>query len=162
MPTVEFRLSSNNPNNKDFKQSSVQFLPDRQENWISMQYFRTMPLQLQKLYWEITQAYNHGLFTLAAAGLRALVEGVCADKGITGYNLEKKINNLIGLLPNHIVTSLHTFRFTGNIALHKQNPPNQDDVRLAVGVIEDLLNYLYELEYKTSLLSGKSNIRQRR
>ena len=52
----------------------------------------------------------------------------------------------------NIVTGLHGFRFIGNTALHRLNPPKKDDLRLAIEVSEDILNFLYELDYKASRL----------
>lgn len=154
-PSIELRMASDNPEDEIHGQQISEFIPERHDGWISAQYFRKLSLRLQKLYWEVVQAYNHNLNTLAAAGLRTLVEGICADKGVTGHNLENKINNLKTLLPEHIVNTLHSFRFIGNAAMHEQNAPEREDLRLAIGIIDDLLNYLYELDYKTALFANK-------
>ena len=98
------------------------------------------------------RAFNSGLYVLTAVGLRALIEGICADKNVSGANLNQKINNLTSLLPPNIVDSLHSFRFMGNKTAHELNAPDKEDLRLAIEVIEDLLNFLYELDYKAKLL----------
>jgi hypothetical protein len=51
-------------------------------------------------------------------------------------------------LPPNIVESLHGFRFIGNKAIHELEPPTQPELALAIDVMEDLLNFLFELEYK--------------
>lgn len=55
-------------------------------------------------------------------------------------------------LPPNIVESLHSFRFMGNVAAHELQAPNREDLKLAIEVIEDLLNFLYELDYKAQQL----------
>jgi hypothetical protein len=84
--------------------------------------------------------------------LRALVEGISADRGIAGRNLEEKIDGMATLLPHNIVKNLHNFRFMGNKAVHELEPPREFEVTLALNVIEDILNFLYELDYKAKML----------
>ncbi|MCB0264797.1 MAG: DUF4145 domain-containing protein [Calditrichaeota bacterium] len=81
-----------------------------------------------------------------------MIEGICDDKDIGGKNLEKKINGLEGILPKNIVKNLHQFRFMGNVALHDLKAPSRVDLSKAIEICEDLLNFLYELDYKTSQL----------
>ena len=48
--------------------------------------FRQLPKKLNKIYRETLQAYNNDLTVLCALGIRALIEGICADKSVTGRN----------------------------------------------------------------------------
>ena len=70
-----------------------------------------------------------------------------------GKNLEVKIDNLSSILPANIVINLHSFRFIGNDAIHELTPPKAEALRLAIEIVEDLLNFLYELDYKASRLT---------
>jgi len=109
--------------------------------------------KLRGIYRETIDSFNSGSLILCTAGLRALLEGVCDDKRITGKVLRDKINNLQPLLPNkNIIKNLHHFRFTGNKAVHRLEAPERPGTRLAIEVMEDLLNFLYELDYKASRL----------
>jgi len=74
------------------------------------------------------------------------------SKNIDGKNLEQRIDHLEAILPANIVQNLHGFRFMGNEALHELGAPDPKDLRLAIEVSEDLLNFLYELDYKASRL----------
>jgi len=56
------------------------------------------------------------------------------------------------LLPESIVKNLHGFRFIGNRAVHELEAPDASELALALEVIEDILNFLYSLDYKASLL----------
>lgn len=52
---------------------------------------------------EVISAFNGGLRVLCAAGLRALIEGICADKQIHGRRLEEQIDGLDSLLHVDVV-----------------------------------------------------------
>jgi hypothetical protein len=122
--------------------------------------FVNLPDKLNILYSEVVKSNNEGLHLLCAVGLRALLEGVCADKGIPGGNLEEKIEGMKALLPESIVTNLHEFRFMGNRAVHELEAPKSFELSIALDVIEDILNFFYALDYKASLL-GKIRTAQR-
>ena len=49
----------------------------------------------------------------------------------------------------------------GNEAAHELSAPEKDELRLAIEICEDLLNYLYDLNYKTSYLTEVRNERKR-
>ena len=132
------------------------YAPTRAEEDLSQKVFRQLPKQLKLIYGEAVSAYNHRLHVLSAAGLRALIEGICQDKKIKGKNLEQRIDCLETILPKNIVQNLHGFRFMGNEALHDLGAPDSKDLRLAIEVSEDLLNFLYELDYKASRLPKKA------
>jgi hypothetical protein len=59
---------------------------------------------------------------------------------------------MTAVLPTDIVENLHGFRFIGNDAVHKLEAPTDFELTLALDVIEDILNFLYALDYKVSLL----------
>ena len=65
-----------------------------------------------------------------------------------GIWVEVKIDGLKSILPTNIVTNIHSFRFIGNTAIHELTPPEKSALRLAIEIVEDLLNFLYELDYK--------------
>jgi hypothetical protein len=116
-------------------------------------HFVKLPEKLRAIYHEVICAKNEGLGILCATGLRSLLEGVCSDKGIGGNNLETAIDNMKTLLPENIVKNLHTFRFSGNEAVHELEAPPEYELGTALDVIEDVLNFLYALDYKATTLA---------
>ena len=115
-------------------------------------YFK-LKIALSDIYREAITCYNSKAPILCAAGLRALLEGICQDKRIKGRNLKAKIEGLLAHLPNkNIVRNLHHFRFMGNDAVHELTAPKTNELAIAIGVIEDLLSFFYELDYKASQL----------
>ncbi len=127
--------------------------PKRDRVDLPIKYFRQLPKKLDKIYGETLQAQNNELPILASIGIRALLEGICADKDIKGGNLKTKIENLSSILPKNIVTNLHTIRFLGNDAAHELAAPRRSEIILAIEICEDLLNFLYELDYKAGRLA---------
>jgi len=115
--------------------------------------FVNLPDKLNVLYSEVIKSNNDGSHLLCATGLRSLLEGVCASQGITGANLEGKIDGMKALLPESIVRNLHEFRFMGNKAVHELEAPTGFELNVALDVIEDILNFFYALDYKASLLA---------
>ena len=129
------------------------YFPERTRLHVKDKNFKRLPNKLTTIYRETLRAFNNNLVVLCAIGIRALLEGICADKSITGRNLETRIDNMVTILPQNIVTNLHSIRFIGNEAAHELAAPIADELRLAIEICEDLLNYIYELDYKAGRLS---------
>jgi hypothetical protein len=133
--------------------SDISYFPERSQHDLVPKPYAKLKPTLAALYKEAITCYNQKSLILCAAGLRALLEGICQDKKIKGKNLKIKIEGLKSLLPNkNIIRNLHHFRFMGNEAVHELAAPKQTELTLAISVIEDLLNFLYELDYKASQL----------
>jgi hypothetical protein len=118
----------------------------------SSKHFRQLNPKLTAIYREVVVSLNAGLKVTCAMGLRALLEGICVDKGVTdedAWGFEAKLEKLKDrkLLPSHIVDCFHSFKFIGDSAAHRLEAPSKEELELAIDVIEDLLNFLYELEY---------------
>jgi len=129
--------------------------PRRERTDWPIKRFRRLNTKLSSIYREVIESFNGDSRILCATGLRALLEGICADKQTGGKDLVHKINGLKEHLPSNIVDSLHGFRFMGNEAAHELQAPERSELQLAIEVIEDLLNFLYELEYKAGRLPKK-------
>lgn len=141
-----------------------EFFPERTSAHHRQKNYQKLPDNLQGLYSEVVNAFNRNTLVLCAAGVRALLEGLCENKGITEgnneqgkvtKNLEGKINGLTSIVPAGIVKNLHGLRFLGNQALHNLETPSKDDLELALTVIEDIFNIVYDLNYKSQLLYEK-------
>jgi|688.fasta_scaffold538947_2 hypothetical protein len=126
--------------------------PKRQRTELRPKHFRNLNAKLSAIYLEIIYSFNAESKILCAIGLRALLEGICSDKAVAGRDLNRKIEELKAFLPPNIVDSLHSFRFMGNVAAHELQPSQRNELQLAIEVIEDLLNFLYDLEYKAQRL----------
>lgn len=156
--TLEVAWTCTGMHNADDEQVyDFTYFPPRASQDIGKKVFRQLPKPLVTIYNEVVSAYNNQLHLLCAAGLRALIEGICQNQGVKGATLETKINNLETILPKNIVEHLHGFRFMGNEAVHELGIPDRQTLQVAIEVSEDLLNFLYELDYKASRLPKKKN-----
>jgi Domain of unknown function (DUF4145) len=134
-------------------QEEFSYFPARSQDELSAKPYSRLKPKLAAIYIESIACYNSRALILCASGLRALLEGICEDKRIKGKNLKGKIEGLKARLPNkNIIRNLHHFRFMGNDAVHKLAAPKTAELALAISVIEDLLNFFYELDYKASRL----------
>jgi hypothetical protein len=137
------------------------YFPERSQNALVPKPYSKLAPALAAIYKEAITCYNAEALILCAAGLRALLEGICQDKKIKGRNLKAKVDGLQVYLPNkNIIRNLHHFRFMGNDAVHELAAPKDTEVALAIGVIEDLLNFFYELDYKASQLRAMRRIKR--
>jgi len=152
----------------DRKHVVSRYLPERIVFFAELKKYHQLPPTLDLIYREVVHSYNSDLGILCAVGIRMLLEGICADKEIRGGNLSQKIEGLSSKLPENIIDNLHSLRFLGNEAAHELIKPDQDELHLAVNLAEDLLNYLYELDYRASGLTerrkrlGKKNYLDKR
>jgi len=123
-------------------------IPERTKFQVEGKQFHQLPPTLEGIYREVLHSYNYNLPILCGVGIRALLEGICSDQEIRGKNLVEKIDGLSSVLPSNIVFHLHDLRLLGNDAAHDLIPPDQEELHLAINLIEDILNFLYELDYK--------------
>lgn len=136
---------------------------------------------LESVYRQTIAAFNSDLTTLAGAGVRLLIEGICKEQGViegpifdkntgapilskkTGApvindNLEGKIN---GMAEKHLISAiqakhLHEIRFLGNDAAHELDQPSGKVVSLAIDIVEHILDQIYEQPGKAKALQART------
>ncbi|WP_082568348.1 DUF4145 domain-containing protein [Rhizobacter sp. Root1221] len=148
--------------------SEVQLFPKRGADTLAAPAFENVPSNLRRLYVEVIDCYNNDSATLCAAGLRALVEGVCTELGVNDglvplqngntvrkSNLEGKIFGLQerGLLTPTNAQYLHDHRSMGNEAVHLLARPSKEELRLAIEIVQHVFQSLYEIPNMASRLS---------
>lgn len=145
--------------------------PRRTAKSVTPKNFYNVPSNLRRIYLELVDCFNNDSSTLCAAGLRALVEGVCAQQGVSDgpvtalakgggtqtirkNNLEGRIAGLQekGILTLSSAQTLHEHRYLGNDAVHDLARPTEDELRLAIEIVEHTLEQLYELPEKAQEL----------
>lgn len=138
--------------------------PKRGANSLSCKDLPNVPTVLRRIYGEVIQCFNNDCLTLSAVGLRAVVEGVCADKSVLDGpvtkqkkgggthvvregNLKAKIFGLHepGILAESSAKILHEHRYLGNDAAHELMKPSIEELLLAIGIVEHTLEQLYEM-----------------
>ncbi|WP_435635243.1 DUF4145 domain-containing protein [Pseudomonas solani] len=106
------------------------------------------PQIVRNIYEQSLDAIRSGSNILAGIGLRATVEAICNERGITGKNLEVRIDKLSkgGLVSQKDADRLHAIRFLGNDAAHEIQPADINSLLVALRIIESLIINLYILD----------------
>jgi hypothetical protein len=104
-----------------------------------------LPDKVRTLYQETLAALNSDAKTLAAAGLRSVVEATCIDQGCTTGNLKSRIEGLVtnGTFLRRDADYLHQHRFLGNEAVHELTAPPKNEFEIALKILEHLLTTIY-------------------
>jgi hypothetical protein len=125
---------------------------------------------LDSVYRQTVSAFNQKLLTLAGAGVRLIIEGVCKEKGTEDgkikdkngvakrkSNLEGRINGLEeeGYISAQQAETLHQIRFLGNDAAHELDQPSAGNVSIALDIVEHLLEQVYEQPVKAKALAAR-------
>lgn len=145
----------------------ITLYPKRSNNTRAIKEYWEVPNNLRRIYRESIDCFNNDSFTLTAAGLRSLIEGLCAVLGITDgpkeiakkdgtkeikrfSNLEAKISGLHekGFLTEKSASVLHEHRFMGNDAVHELAHPSRDELALAIEIIEHTFDAIFEIPAK--------------
>lgn len=171
--TVSFRHASWFSEAQDYDDDGTteRVYPRRNKDALSARPYHNVPSNLRRIYTELIDCFNNDSSTLCAAGLRALVEGICAQQGIIDGpveapakgggtqivrrdNLEGRIAGLQekGLLTQPSAQTLHEHRYLGNSAVHELARPSADELKLAIEIVEHVLEQLYELPEKAAEL----------
>lgn len=155
----------------------VTLYPKRSEHMRVAKEFDNVPYHLLRIYKESIEAFNNDSFVLTAAGLRALVEGVCSNLGVLDglvpsekgeairkNNLEGKIFGLNegGYLTAASAKFLHEHRFMGNNAVHALQRPARADLLIAIDLLEHSLNEIFEVSVKAEGLEASRKLRKER
>lgn len=153
----------------------IDLYPKRSVNTLFCRDFYNVPENIRGIYKEIVDSFNNKLTILCAAGLRAIIEGICVDKNVKDgevplvtengraklkkkKTLQGKIYGLSdkGILTESNAAILHEHRYLGNVALHELAQPSVDDLRIAIEIIEHVLEYIYELPAKAKELKKRN------
>lgn len=113
-----------------------------------------VPALISRAYTQTLSAYSDQAFVLASIGLRATIEAVCNHLKLSGSSLEKRIDQLYrgGYVSNGDKKLLHAIRFLGNDAAHEIKEPKESELRVALEIVEHLLNSVFILEKKAKSL----------
>lgn len=179
--SVSFRILTNDAQQQqmaDFEELgevwSSELFPKRTAHTLPIKRLANTPQNIKGIYRETIDAINNGSNILCSGGIRAIIEGICIDKGIDkgeitkadgtkriSRNLDGKIEGLAsnGLLTIDNAKILHDLRFLGNEALHALSSPSQAELKLAINIIEHTLDNIYELHYKAKRLKAEKTKR---
>lgn len=149
--------SEDRDNDDNLIPTQAEFYAQSLRSW-NPEVVSALPERLREFYIETYLAFESDSLTLAAAGVRAVVEGACVEKGIVGFSyvttggkprikkdLKGKIKELdrIGALETDEANALHQLRFLGNEAVHALDRPSRDELVAALEIVEHMLSELF-------------------
>lgn len=103
------------------------------------------------------------MYILTAVGLRAIVEGLCVDLGLTEKQ-DKKFSTLFGKIDGLYERGylsmdqskiLHQHRYLGNKAVHELSEPSYTELQLAIEIVEHILESIYIISQKSKELQDQ-------
>ncbi len=156
--------------------TTQELYPKRGAHLRAIKPYRNISFELKAIYRETIDAYNNHMYLLSGVGLRAIIEGICIDKSITGgkvkkatggerisKNLDGKIAGLAakGFLTSDNAEVLHELRFLGNDAIHELSEPSKEELLLAIDIIELVLDTIYEIGVKARRLKASRDGRKK-
>jgi len=111
-----------------------------------------LPSKVQRIYEETIKSLNNSQPVLCGIGIRALIETVAKEKEAPSRDLYGKINNLVsqGVLTLEGAQILHKLRTLGNDSAHEVKPHSDQQLGLAMDVVEHLLQGVYILPHHAS------------
>lgn len=125
---------------------NARYFPERSGDSIQPKHFLGMDPKLRRIYEETIHCFNRDCLVLCTIGVGALLEGVCNEKGLTG---KTRIDDLYKFVPNpNVIQALKDFVDARNDAAHRLDARTRSEAGQAIELIEDLLNFLYALDYK--------------
>ena len=115
-----------------------------------------LPRLIRRIYEQTLSAYGEDAHVLTSIGLRATIEAICTELNVAGPTLEKRIDKLFkeGHVSNADKKRLHAIRFLGNDAAHQIIEPSEQDIRVALEIVENLLNSVFILEQRAQTLDS--------
>jgi len=136
----------------------VHYFPKRDHKTIYPRVeYHHLPSKVKTVYEEVINAYNEDLLILCAIGIRALIESVCIEEKISGKDLKEKID---GLATKNIITKplsegLQENRLIGNEGAHRIESYTKEELKIAINLIEILLENHYTIAEKIAKLKER-------
>ncbi len=163
--TVSFRSNSLcsediNYNPETGEQSldeNIKLYPNRIAGRKQVKDMYLLPNEVLKIYKETHGALCAQYTVLAGIGIRALIESVCKEKKAQGGNLENRINDLVikGVLTQDSAKTLHSTRLLGNRAAHEIIAASDNELDIAMDIVENLIKTVYVIPQKAKRLNKK-------
>ena len=119
--------------------------------------FHELPWHIGRMYTETLRAFSGSMNVLTTMGVRALVEGVCNERGCKPAKLYKQIDELVALdvVPQHHADLLHEIRFLGNEAAHELGAVQPKELGEAIDAVEVVLRGVYVIPAVTEKMQDR-------
>lgn len=131
-----------------------QLYPSRMEGRKHLNDVHYLPFEIRSVYSETHGALCSRLKILAGTGIRAIIESICNEENAQGSTLEKKIDDLSvkSILTKQEAETLHRTRILGNRTVHEIIAPTDEELDVAMDIVENLIKTVYIIPKKAQKL----------
>jgi hypothetical protein len=132
-----------------------------------------VPINLKMAYEELISNYNSGNAISCSGMVRTIIEGLGTVEGIKEDFIKngKKPHNINyvlvteelfkkGFVTKKTEEILSNLRFLGNDALHSLEAPSREELKLAIHIVENLLENVYVIQHDYNELMSKRQERK--
>jgi len=111
-----------------------------------------VPERIKNAFREGVDCFANNCFVAAAIMIRKTLEEICIDKGATGGNLYKKIQDLSTkiLIPKELIEAMHELRLLGNDAAHIEaetyNNIGSEELMISIDFTQEIIKAIYQYE----------------
>ncbi len=120
--------------------------------------------RLGSLLYEIYQAVYGGQYRLAAMGIRALLEQIMVSKVGDLGSFEKQLDAFekAGYISSIQRGAMKATLEVGHAAMHRAYEPSEEDIKVALDIVEGVIAPLYHHQFKAEKMAGRVPPRPRR
>lgn len=125
-----------------------------------------IPEKVLNAFEEAIKCHSNSCFIASAIMIRKTLEEICIDRGATGKNLFKKLEDLGGkiLIPQELLSGMNELRLLGNDAAHIEaqtfSEIGKDEIEVSLEFAKEILKAVYQYEnllQKLKKLKDKTN-----
>ncbi|MFT3903849.1 MAG: DUF4145 domain-containing protein [Niabella sp.] len=125
-----------------------------------------IPPKVLSTFEEAIKCHSNSCFIASAIMIRKTLEEICIDRGATGKNLFKKIEDLGSkiLIPQELLSGMNELRLLGNDAAHIETQTfyeiGKEEIEVSLEFTKEILKAVYQYEnllQKLKKLKDKTN-----
>jgi hypothetical protein len=125
-----------------------------------------IPNKVLNAFEEAIKCHSNSCFIASAIMIRKTLEEICIDRGATGANLYKKLQDLGGkiLIPQELLTGMNELRLLGNDAAHIEaqtfSEIGKEEIEVSLEFAKEILKAVYQYDnllQKLKNLKNKTN-----
>lgn len=149
------------------------FISDSKGNIISVSPSETIPFDKENIpnkvlnaFEEAIKCHSNSCFIASAIMIRKTLEEICIERGATGSNLFKKLQDLGSkiLIPKELLIGMNELRLLGNDAAHIEaqtfSEIGKEEIEVSLEFAKEILKAVYQYEHllqKLKQLKGKTS-----
>lgn len=119
-----------------------------------------IPDKVLNAFEEAIKCHSNSCFIASAIMIRKTLEEICIDRGATGRDLFKKLEDLGGkiLIPKELIEGMNELRLLGNDAAHIEaqtfSEIGKEEIEVSLEFTKEILKAVYQYENLLSRLKG--------